>query len=81
MKNEVKKNVLIRRRAVEARTGLKRSAIYAHLSDGNFPKPVKIGERMVAWIESEVDEWVSNRIAASRVQQQRINNKEEVCSL
>jgi prophage regulatory protein len=73
MKNEVKKNVLIRRRAVEARTGLKRSAIYAHLSDGNFPKPVKIGE--VAWIESEVEECVSNRIAASRVQQ------EEVCSL
>jgi prophage regulatory protein len=29
-----------------------------------FPRPVKIGLRSVAWVESEVDDWVKSRIAA-----------------
>lgn len=61
-----KPHVLIRRRQVEARTGLKRSAIYENLASGNFPKPIKIGKRMVAWVADEVDAWIAARIQASR---------------
>lgn len=48
------------------RTGYSRSGLYKLISQGRFPKPVKIGTRAIAFIESEVDEWISQRIAESR---------------
>ena len=51
---------------VIARTGLSRSTIYVRLDEGRFPRPVSLGGRAVGWIESEVDEWIRERIAASR---------------
>ena len=48
------------------RTGLSRSTIYIRLDQGRFPRPVSLGARAVGWIESEVDEWIRERIAASR---------------
>jgi prophage regulatory protein len=52
---------LLRLPVVMARTGKSRSSIY---EDPNFPKPVKIGPRCVAWPSSEIDAWVMDRIAA-----------------
>ena len=52
-------------RAVQARTGLSRSTIYRRLAGGSFPKPLSLGARAVGWIESEVDEWIRQRIVAS----------------
>ena len=51
---------LLRLETVKEITGLSRSTIYA---DPNFPRPVKIGERSVAWVESEISEWIDARIA------------------
>ena len=51
---------------VLARTGLSRSTIYVRLDQGRFPRPVSLGGRAVGWIEAEVDEWIRERIAASR---------------
>ena len=51
---------------VMARTGLSRSTIYVRLDEGRFPRPVSLGSRAVGWIEAEVDEWMRERIAASR---------------
>lgn len=51
---------------VMARTGLSRSTIYMRLDEGRFPRPVALGGRAVGWIEAEVDEWMRERIAASR---------------
>ncbi|CAI0781695.1 helix-turn-helix transcriptional regulator [Serratia fonticola] len=48
------------------RTGYSRSGLYKLISQGLFPKPVKIGTRSIAFIESEVDEWINQRIAESR---------------
>ncbi len=48
------------------RTGLSRSTIYVRLDQGRFPRPVSLGARAVGWIEAEVDEWIRERIAASR---------------
>ncbi|WP_247362762.1 MULTISPECIES: AlpA family phage regulatory protein [unclassified Bradyrhizobium] len=31
-----------------------------------FPKRVKLSAQRVAWIESEIDEWIGERIAARR---------------
>ena len=52
---------------VLARTGLSRSTIYVRLDQGRFPRPVSLGARAVGWIESEVDEWIRERIDKSRV--------------
>ena len=49
------------------RTGLSRSTIYVRLAERRFPRPVSLGGRAVGWIEAEVDEWVRERIAESRV--------------
>lgn len=49
---------LIRRPEVEARTGLSRSTIYEWMKRGDFPQPVKLGERLVAWRESDVVAWL-----------------------
>ena len=40
-------------------TGLGRSTIYAKVSRRDFPRPIKLGERAVGWIDSDVYEWIS----------------------
>jgi prophage regulatory protein len=68
-------NRLLRRREVERLTGLSRSTIYAKMVptklrpqdfDADFPKPVRVGVRAVAWLESEINQWVAGRIQQSR---------------
>lgn len=56
---------LLRWRKVAEITGMGRSAIYR---DETFPKPVKIGERMVAWREDEVREWINQRVSSGAEQ-------------
>jgi len=36
---------------------------YKLIREGVFPKPIKIGLRRNAWIESEIDAWIRQRIA------------------
>ena len=55
---------LLRLPDVLARTGMSRSRLYAALADRSFPQPVKISLRAVAWPAEEVDDWISQRIAA-----------------
>lgn len=63
---ERKTSTLLRRPAVEAKTGLSTSSIYARIKRGDFPAPVRLGPKSVAWIEDEVDAWIDARVAASR---------------
>ena len=56
-------HMILRLPEVKARTGLSRSSLYNHISQGTFTKQVPIGERSVGWPESEVDAIVSARIA------------------
>jgi prophage regulatory protein len=30
---------------------------------GKFPKPIRLGPNRVAWVETEVDEWLAERIS------------------
>lgn len=66
---------IIRRKQVEARTGLSRSTIYAKLRhnprrpsdyDPTFPRPIAVGTKAVGWIESEIDAWLVAQIEKSR---------------
>ena len=60
------REALLRRKQVEARTGLTRSTLYALISEGKFPKPIPLVGRTVAWTESSIDRWIAERIAASK---------------
>ena len=52
---------LLLRPKVEAQTGLSRAWIYAAMLRDEFPRPVKIGKRAVAWPKSVIDEWIEAR--------------------
>jgi len=52
---------LLRRPEVEPRTGLSRSTLYDWMQRGEFPQPVKLGARLVAWRESDVVAWLESR--------------------
>lgn len=53
---------LIKLKAVMECTGLARSTVYKFIAEGRFPKPVKLGVRMVAWVESEIQQWILDKI-------------------
>ena len=66
---------LLRRKQVEARTGLSRSTIYSKLKhnpkrpgdyDPSFPVPISIGAKAVGWIEAELDAWLTAQVLKSR---------------
>jgi len=57
---------ILRMPAVCKKTGRGRSAIYVDIAKGMFPPPIKIGERSSGWIEDEIEQWIEDRIAASR---------------
>lgn len=47
-------------------TGLARSTIYKLISENSFPKQIKLTSFSSGWIQSEVDQWIDERIALSR---------------
>ena len=51
---------------IKRRVGLNRTTIYSMAARGEFPKPIKVGERASGWLASEIDAWMRQRIAASR---------------
>ncbi|MDK2377288.1 helix-turn-helix transcriptional regulator [Serratia fonticola] len=57
---------LIRLPEVQRRTGYSKAWIYRLISQKRFPSSVKIGTRSIAFVESEVNEWINQRIAESR---------------
>ena len=57
---------ILRLSQVEARTGLSGSYIYNLMSNNEFPRPIKLGPRAVGWVESDINDWLMERIAESR---------------
>ena len=51
---------------VKNTTGLSGSTVYRLISQGDFPKQIKLSERSSGWLESEIEQWIDERIAASR---------------
>jgi prophage regulatory protein len=46
-------------------TGLARSTIYRLIAEKEFPSPVRIGPRAVAWRRSELEQWSETRPTAA----------------
>ncbi|MEZ8400853.1 AlpA family transcriptional regulator [Vibrio splendidus] len=59
----------LRLKEVIALTGLGRSSIYKFMDENTFPKTVSLGGRAVAWLESEIEEWMEQRLALRESQE------------
>lgn len=57
---------LMRLPEVMDQVGISRSTIYLYIQRGEFPAPVKLGSRSVAWNSEDIDAWIQDRIANSR---------------
>lgn len=63
---------VLRSPEVSKRLSISKSTIYDWLNpksprfDSQFPRPVKIGRMATGWLESEINEWLRNKIESSR---------------
>jgi prophage regulatory protein len=57
---------LIRRLEVQRDTGLSRTALYRLIAGKDFPSQIHLSANSVAWLRSEVDAWIADRVTASR---------------
>ncbi len=64
MKSEQRASLrLVRCPEVLDRTGYKKSWLYALIRKGEFPAPVRLGARAVAWREGDLQAWIQSRPA------------------
>ena len=63
---EVSLAPVIRLPELQSLTGRKRSAIYEDIAAGRMPRQIKLGPRSVGWLRSDIERWLSERVAASR---------------
>ncbi len=47
---------------VMKKTGIAKSTIWLWVSEGKFPKPIKLSPRITVWEEKEINHWMSNKI-------------------
>lgn len=52
---------LLRSRDVQAKTTLSSSTIYDWMQQDKFPKPISLGNKKVAWRESDIDAWIEQQ--------------------
>lgn len=59
-------DTVLRLADVKTRTGRGRSSILADIKAGAFPAPFKIDGRSNAWLESDINNWLEQRIESTR---------------
>jgi len=57
---------LLRLPQVRLMTGLFKSTIYARIAEGTFPKQIPLGPRLVVWVDSDIQNWISEQVSAAR---------------
>ena len=62
---------LLRLPEVMRHSGYSRSMLYYLVSQGLYPKPIKIGVRAVAWISAEVEAIGQARIAGKSIEEMK----------
>lgn len=53
----------LRLKDVTAITGLARSTIYKLIANNQFPPQTRLAARSVAWLDSEILDWVQSRLS------------------
>lgn len=55
---------ILRLKDVSNRCGFSRSTVYRLIQQAGFPKPIKLTVRSSGWLESDINQWIDNRIKA-----------------
>ena len=42
-------------------TGMSRSTIYRLMDQDKFPKPIKLTQRIIGFLEEDIDQWIQER--------------------
>ena len=61
-----KSDRILRLSDVIIKSGLSRSSIYSMVDAGHFPVPIQLGARRIGWLESEIVNWICQRILLRR---------------
>ena len=64
--NDLQGQQMLRLPEVLKLVGLSKSTIYLRIGEGDFPAPVRIGAKAVAWRRDELEAWLSSRPRAGR---------------
>jgi prophage regulatory protein len=70
---------ILRRPEVEKRSGLSRSTIYLYMTEGRFPRPVRLGKRAVGWRDSDIRRWL-DELSDTNVDDPHFSSNSEVQS-
>ena len=60
----------VRMREVQKKIGISRSTVYDWINpnsprfDDSFPKPMRLGVNSVGWVDTELEDWLAEKIAA-----------------
>jgi prophage regulatory protein len=60
--NPITAKHLLSKRAVLRQIPISSATMWRTISAGAFPKPVRIGKRRVAWVQTEIDDWLAERM-------------------
>lgn len=52
---------LLKLKDVIAMTAQSKASIYRQMKAGTFPDPIRLGPRAVAWVLSEIEEWIESK--------------------
>jgi prophage regulatory protein len=64
---------ILRINNVIGQTGLARATIYKYIHTDSFPKPVPLGGRAVGWVESEIQQWIAEKIESRDIANRPMN--------
>jgi len=57
---------LLRLPEVKRLTGLSKSSIYARIAEDSFPRQIPLGSRTVVWLETDIQNWIAEKVSAAR---------------
>jgi prophage regulatory protein len=60
--NPITPKHLLSKRAVLKQIPISSATLARRVAAGAFPRPVRIGKRRVAWVQSEVSDWLAARM-------------------
>lgn len=55
-------DMILRLPTVLQRTGLSRSTLYRKISEGTFPRQIKLSQRCAGWRSSAINAWLRNPV-------------------
>ena len=58
---------LLRLPEVLERVPFGKTTLYRLMREGSFPKNIQLGSNMVAWVASEIEEWINTQIKNRKV--------------